>query len=109
MGVIIDRFPSSDALFTVLRNLSDGETVKMKSIMGGGKKSGWREVVEHIKTGVDTRGRVYVRAHPSASDSSADQFLDVLVTWKQNQKSQEKTMRRLHNMPTFESPSVVLG
>ena len=109
VGVIIDRFPSSDALFAVLRNLSDGKAVKMKAIMGGGKKSGWREVVEHIKTGVDTRGRVYVRAHPSSGESSVDQFLDVLVTWKQNQKGQEKTMRRLHSMSAFGSRDVVLG
>ena len=101
---LIDRYSSLRSLMSVLRRLASQESVSGKKIQGRAGKFGWREVAEHLSTGKDKRGRVYYR-----SVDGRQHLLDVYISWKKDDKDQEKTLSMLANLSTFDNPDVIMG
>lgn len=104
VAVIVNRFRNRKAIINLLSRLSSRGDVRLKKIQGKAGQFGWREVDEHVATGADKRGRVYVRA-VDASDHS----IDVVIEWKKDDKSQEKTLGTLTSLNSFNDRSVILG
>ena len=101
---LIGRFSNLRSIMSVLRRLASQESVPGKKIQGKAGKFGWREVAEHLSTGKDKRGRVYYR-----SVEGKQHLLDVYVSWKKDDKDQEKTLNMLANLYTFDSSNVIMG
>lgn len=100
--VIKEKFINSKSLWQILNKLNTKNEVKFKSLSGVAGKAGWKELVEHISTGKDSRGRVYFR------DSNFLHTYDVVVHWKKDNKEQSKTLSKLASYSYFESREVVL-
>ena len=101
---LIGRYSNLRSLMSVLRRLASQESVSGKKIQGRAGKFGWREVAEHLSTGKDKRGRVYYR-----SVDGRQHLLDVYISWKKDDKDQEKTLSMLANLSTFDNPDVIMG
>lgn len=101
-SVIKEKFINSKSLWQILDRLNCNNEVKFKSLNGLAGKAGWKELVEHISTGNDSRGRVYFR------ESKFLHTFDVVVHWKKDNKEQSKTLSRLASYSYFESTEVVL-
>jgi hypothetical protein len=101
---LIGRYSNLRSLMSVLRRLASQENVSGKKIQGRAGKFGWREVAEHLSTGKDKRGRVYYR-----SVEGKPHLLDVYISWKKDEKDQEKTLNMLANLSTFDNPDVIMG
>jgi hypothetical protein len=100
--VIKEKFINSKSLWQILNKLNANKEVKFKSLNGLAGKAGWKELVEHISTGNDSRGRVYFR------ESNFLHTYDVVVHWKKDNKEQSKTLSKLASYNYFESREVVL-
>ena len=101
---LIGRYSNLRSLMSVLRRLASQESVSGKKIQGKAGKFGWREVAEHLSTGKDKRGRVYYR-----SVEGKQHLLDVYISWKKDDKDQEKTLNMLASLSTFDNPDVIMG
>jgi hypothetical protein len=101
--VIIERFENSAALWELLNVVNRGGELKKVSLHGGAGKVGWREVKNHISTGADSRGRMYVRAAKGAHK------YDVVLHWKKNDAEQERLIKRLGSYSFFEDPNIILS
>lgn len=101
---LIGRYSNLRSLMSVLRRLAFQESVAGKKIQGRAGKFGWREVAEHLSTGKDKRGRVYYR-----SVEGKQHLLDVYISWKKDDKDQDKTLNILANLSPFDGPDVIMG
>jgi len=102
--IIVSRFSNRKAIVNLLARLSSERDVRLKKIQGKAGQLGWREVDEHVATGVDKRGRVYVRIC-----DAKDHSIDIYVDWKKDDKSQEKTLNMLTSLTSFSDRAVILG
>ena len=95
--IISDKFSKSHALWKVLYNLENEDTVQKKTIKGIAAKSGWKEVDRHINSGADDRGRIYVRS------SKFSHRYDVVIHWKRDERDQIRLFKSLAGYSYFSS------
>ena len=108
LTTLVERYPDQSAVFSLLRKLADNANVPSKALHGAAQKTGWREIAQHINTGRDSRGRIYLRA-AKQSQGSVEHSWDVLITWKKDKKEQDRTIVRLGNLSPFADTRSILN
>ena len=86
LATLVERYPDQSAVFSILRKLADNNDVPSKTLHGAAQKTGWREIAQHINTGRDSRGRIYVRSARHKSNLVQHSW-DILISWKKDKKS----------------------
>jgi hypothetical protein len=100
--LIIEKFKTATMLWQTLAMLNSGVAVPMTRIRGRAGDLGWKEVMKHVSTGSDTRGRVYCRTSPN------DHSFDVVLHWKKDSKEQQKFLNSLGKYSYFSDSKTVM-
>ena len=103
VNIMIKKFSDPRAILRLLKLVNSGVEVKVKSIQGLAGTKGWREITDHISTGLDSRGRIYIRK------SINSHLYDVVIHWKANDKEQSRKMNQIASYDYFEGPEVILS
>ena len=100
--ILVERFSESTNVWSLLGKLnSDPLSFQSKALHGIAEKAGWKELTNHLTTGRDDRGRIYLRK------GSEGHNLDVVLHWKKNSKEQNAFIVKLTNFRPFRDREIV--